>query len=142
MHKSTGDNRYVDETKMSAKKNQCKVTANKDNMVYIDSASDTVGIGGDAWVIEEVINRTVTIAGYDNHRKIQDKTRIGNGVTAKTPPDGETVIIRVFEATLLGEKANTLIFILQLRKKMVAIDDRPRRHGGNHYLIGMVLLFR
>ena len=33
---------------MYAKKNQYKVTVDKDNMMYIDSASDTVGIGGDA----------------------------------------------------------------------------------------------
>ena len=87
---------------MYAKKNQYKVTVDKDNMTHIDIASDTVGIGVYAWVIEEVSNKNVTIAGYDNHRKIQDKIRIGNGVTDKTLPDGETVLIMVFEATLLG----------------------------------------
>ena len=52
MHKSIGYTRYVNETKMYAKNNQYKVTADKDNMAYIDSASDTVVIGGDAWVIK------------------------------------------------------------------------------------------
>ena len=89
---------------MYAKKNQYKVTVDKDNMMYIDSASDTVGIGGDAQVIEEVGNSTVTIAGYDNHRTTQKKIRLVNSVTTTTPPYGETVIIRVFEVTLLGEK--------------------------------------
>ena len=52
MHKSIGDTRYVNDTKMYAKNNQYKVTVYKDNLAYIDSASDTVVIGGDAWVIE------------------------------------------------------------------------------------------
>ena len=129
MHKSIGDTRYVDETKMYAKNNQYKVTVDKDNMVYIDSASDTVRIRGDAWVIEDIINRTVTIKGYDNRRTTQEKIRIVNGVTATTLPDVETVIIRVLEANILGEKANTLLSTLQLRKKLVGIDGRPRRHG-------------
>ena len=87
---------------MYAKNNQYKVTADEDNLAYIDSASDTVGIGGDAWVIEEVSSRTVTIIGYDNHCKIQNRTRIGNGVTATTLPYDKMVRIKVFEATLLG----------------------------------------
>ena len=52
MHKSIGDTRYFDENKMYAKNNQYNVTSDKDNMSYIDSASDRVGIGGDEWVIE------------------------------------------------------------------------------------------
>ena len=96
MHKSIEDTRYVNETKMYAKNNQYKVTADKDKLAYINSASDTVVIGGDACFIEEDSNRTVSIGGYDNHSTIQDKIRIGNGVTATNLPDGETVLIRVF----------------------------------------------
>ena len=48
---------------MYTKKNQCKVTEDNYNLAYIDRASDTVGIGGDAWVIEEVSNRTFTMQG-------------------------------------------------------------------------------
>ena len=58
---------------MYAKKNQYKVTVDKDNMMYIDSASDTVGIGGDVWVIAEVSNRTATIAGYDKNLQFNRK---------------------------------------------------------------------
>ena len=71
MHMSIVATNYVSETKMYAKNNQYKVTVDKDNLEYIDSASDTVGIGGGAWVIEEFSNRTVTVAGYDNRRTIQ-----------------------------------------------------------------------
>ena len=67
MHKSIGDTRYVYETKIYTKNNQYKVTADKNTMAKNDNASDMVGIGVDAWVIEDVSNRTVTIAGYDNH---------------------------------------------------------------------------
>ena len=45
MHKSIGDTRYVYDTKIYAKNNQYKVTADKNNMAYIYSASDMVGIG-------------------------------------------------------------------------------------------------
>ena len=63
MNMSIRDTRYVDETKLYTNKNQYKVTEFKDNIYYINSVSDAVGIGGDAWVIEEVSNRTVTISG-------------------------------------------------------------------------------
>ena len=129
MHKYIGDTRYVDETKIYTNKDKYKVTADKFNLAYIDSSSDTVGTGCDAWVIEEVINRTVTITGYHSHCTNQQQTIIVYGVTAKTLPDGETVLIRVFDATILGEKANTLQSKLHLRKKLVDIDDRPRHHG-------------
>ena len=104
MYQSIGDTIYVDETKIYTKNNQYKVTADKDNPEYINSASDMVGIGGDSWFIEQVSNKTITIVGYDNHRTIQEKISIGKGVTDKTLLDGETVTIRLFEATILGEK--------------------------------------
>ena len=44
MQKSIGDTIYVDETKIYTKQNQYKVTADRDNLEYIDTASDTVGI--------------------------------------------------------------------------------------------------
>ena len=102
MHKYIKDTRYVNKTKIYAKKNQYKVNTDKDNLEYINNTSDTVGIGFDAWVIEEVRDRTITISGYDNHHIIQEKYRIGNGVTDTTLPDGETVLNRVFEANLIG----------------------------------------
>ena len=80
MHESIGDTSYVNETKRYTKRNQCKATADKDNIAFIDNSIDMLVIGGNVWVIEEVSNRNVTIAGYDNHRKIQEKIRIGNGV--------------------------------------------------------------
>ena len=58
---------------MYAKNNKYKVTADKNNLSYIYSASDMVGIGVDAWVIEDISNRDVTIAGYDTHCTIQEK---------------------------------------------------------------------
>ena len=76
MYKSIGDTIYADETKIYAKDNQYRFTVDKDNMLYIYSASDTIGIGGDAWFIKEVSNRIVTISGYDNRRTIQEKIRI------------------------------------------------------------------
>ena len=131
MHKSIEDTRYVDRTKMYAKKKQGdSMFENKADLAYVDNASDTVGIGGKAWIIEEISDRTVTIAGYDNCKTIQEKIKIGNGVTATTLPDGETILLRVYEATLLGEKANTLLSTLQMRENFVNIDDRPKRHGG------------
>ena len=126
MHKSIEDTRNFNKVQ---KKNQYKVTTDKDNLTYIDSARDTVGIGVDAWVIEEVCDMTITISGYDNHHIIQQKTRIGNGVTDKTLPDGETVLNRLSEATLLGENANNLVSTLQLQENFVDIDDRPKLHG-------------
>ena len=56
---------------MYAKNYQGKVTVDKDNLAYIHSASDMVVIGGGAWVIEEVSNRTATIEGYNKQCIIQ-----------------------------------------------------------------------
>ena len=72
IHKSIGNTRSINETKMYSKQNQYQLTSEKDNLEYIDVASDTVGIGGDSWVIEEASNITITIAGYDNQCTIQD----------------------------------------------------------------------
>ena len=72
---------------------------------------------------------TVTIEGYDNHSAIQWKIRIGNVVTATTLPDGETVLIRIFEANLIGEKEITLLYTLQLRRCFAGTGDRPILHG-------------
>ena len=51
VHKYIGDTRYDYETKMYVKNNQYKVTVDKDDLLFIESSIDTVGIGGDAWVI-------------------------------------------------------------------------------------------
>ena len=59
---------------------------------------------------------------------------IVNGVASANLLDGETVIIRVSEATILEEKVNTTLSKLYLHKSLVDIDDRPRLHGEKLFL--------
>ena len=67
------------------------------------------------------------------------------GITAVDLPDDTTVILRVNEATLLGEKANTLLSPTQIRENGHIIDERARKHGGkgcitaDGYVIPMTL---
>ena len=60
---------------------------------------------------------------------MQEKISIGNSVTSLNLPDGEMLIFRVFEATILGEKVTTLLSTLHIRENLVDIDDRPRHHN-------------
>ena len=52
--------RYVDRSKMFAKR-QCQ---NQYELGFMDSGSDTFGIGGTSWIIDTVSDRTVEIAGH------------------------------------------------------------------------------
>ena len=51
------------------------------------------------------------------------------------------VIISVFEATLFGEKSNTLLSTVQLRKNLVDIYDRSRRRGGQLLFDKDIIIF-
>jgi len=38
--------------------------------MYVDSGSNTCGIGGKEWIIDSVSDRKVSIVGYDNEEAI------------------------------------------------------------------------
>jgi len=97
---------------------------------FMDSACDTCGIGGQAWVIDTMTGRKVQIAGYDTTNTVQNNVPIGTGITAVDLPTGETILLRVHEATILNDDAHSLFSTLQLREHGIEIDDRLRRHGG------------
>ena len=97
---------------------------------FIDSGSDTSGIGGNCWIMDTLTDREVAITGYDNKESVKNNVKIGSAITAIDLPSGETVLIRVNEATILGEDASTLFSIAQMREHGIFIDDKSRRHGG------------
>ena len=121
--------RYVDTSKLYSKKrtDEC---GDKYEYGYIDSGSDTIGIGGHCWIVESKSNRKVEIAGYDKKDTVKSGIYIGTGVTAVDLPDGDTVLLRANEATLLGEDANTLFSVMQMREHGVNVYDTAKRHGG------------
>ena len=67
---------------------------------YIDSGSDTFGIGGKAWIIDHITERTVQVAGYHTRDTIKHDVPIGTGITAVDLPNGETILIKANEATI------------------------------------------
>ena len=75
---------------------------------YLDNADDTFGIGGNAWIIEEVSDKTVTVEGYDSDDSTKDNIPIVTGVSAVDFPDNKTIIIVSKYSTIMGESANTL----------------------------------
>jgi hypothetical protein len=126
--KSLLTKRYVDVTKMFAKS-----TRSQDQVyqtAYIDSGSDTFGIGGNCWVIDTLTSKRVEIAGYDTSQTVRNNVPIGSGITAVDLPSGETVLLRANEATVLGEDANTLMSVTQMRENGVGVFDIATRHGG------------
>ena len=92
---------------------------------YMDSASDTCGMGGEAWIIDYVTERKVQVVGYHKKDTAMNHIKIGGGITAVDLPNKTTVLIRVCEATLLGKDANTLFSVAQMRDHGVFIDDVP-----------------
>ena len=101
---------------------------------YMDSASDTCGMGGNAWIIDYEIERKEQVIGYHKKDTAMNHIKIGGGITAMDLPNKETILIRVCEATLLGEDANTLFSVAQMRDHGVFIDDVPKKHGGKSYM--------
>jgi len=104
-------------------------------IAYVDNASDTFGIGGQAWIIESRMDMKVNVAGYDTHETLKKDVEIGTGVTALDLPNGETVLLRANNGTLLGDNGNALFSICQMAEHGVTIDDLARRHGGLGYLL-------
>jgi len=102
----------------------------KYSVVFMDNGSDTCGIGGNAWIIDHVTERKVQVIGYHKTDTKKNSIEIGAGITAIDLPDGETILIRVCEATLLGENANSLFSVNQIRSHGVFVDDVPKQFGG------------
>jgi hypothetical protein len=113
---------------------------------FVDTACDTCGLGGSAWVLDTMTERKVQIAGYDHQDTIKDNVPIGSGITAIDLPDGETILLKVNEATILGNAAHSLLSVIQLRENGIEVDDKPRRHGGtscmmvDDYFIPFILI--
>ena len=101
---------------------------------YIDSGSDTFGIGGKAWIIDHLTERTVQVAGYHTMDTIKNDVPIGSAITAVDLPNGETVLIKANEATILDKNANTLFSVPQMLENGVEVQDKAKRHGGLSYL--------
>jgi hypothetical protein len=97
---------------------------------YIDTGSDTFGIGTKSWVIDSKTNRSVRISGYDQRQTVQEEVPIGTGITAVDIPSGETILLRANEATILGEDANTLFSTKQMEYSGILLDTRSRNQGG------------
>ena len=49
---------------------------------FIDSAADTFGVGGKAWVIDTLTNRKVQVAGYHSVDTVMNDIPIGSAITA------------------------------------------------------------
>ena len=103
-------------------------------LAYMDSASDTCGIGGEAWIIDCVTERKDQVIGYHKTDTAMNHIKIGGGITAVDLPNKTTVLIRVGEATLLGKDANILFSVAQMRDHGVYIDDVLKKHGGQSYM--------
>ena len=116
-----------------------------EDFAFMDSGSDTSGLGGEAWNITHITKRKVRVTGFENEKTAKNNVPIGTGITAVDLPNDTTVILRVNEATLLGENANTLLSPTQIRENGHIIDEQARKHGGkgcitaDGYVIPMTL---
>ena len=99
------------------------------NILIVDSGADTSGIGESEWIIDEITERSVNISGYDN--KIQEeKSKIGSAITAVDLPDDTTILLKINEATLLGNKGNSLLSVAQAEYFGTVINNVPKLRGG------------
>jgi hypothetical protein len=109
-----------------------KKNENKYEYGYLDSGSDTCGINTKSWIIDNISDRRVNVSGYQG--KIEENVPIVSGITAVDLPSGETVILKVNEATISEEDASTLFSITQMREYGVEVDDIAKKHGGLSYI--------
>ena len=100
----------------------------KDHLV-VDGGCDTCSIGGNAWIIDYRTGRYVDVCGFDKSNEVTD-VEIGGGITATDLPDGTTILLKVNEASILGEKGCSLLSISQMRHNQVNVSDIPKRFGG------------
>jgi hypothetical protein len=100
----------------------------------VDGGADTVGIGGDAWTIDEDTGRTANVAGFDN-KIIMEENRIVTAITATEDIDGNTVLLRAHEATEFQKGANSLLSCTQLRENGVEVNDIARKRGGKSSIV-------
>jgi hypothetical protein len=125
---------HTKETKVNA-----NVSMEESNCSYeyalIDSACDTCGVGGDAWHIDSVVSgKTVSVSGYNPQETVQDNVQVGSAITAVDLPTGETVLVRVNEATMLGPQANSLLSKVQMLHFNVIVEDTAKLFGGKAFL--------
>ena len=97
--------------------------------MFAFSPKSVVGIGGKAWIVLSKTNRKISITDFSNQTVLRD-CPIVSAATAVDLPDDTTVIVRVNEATDLGENANTLLSVMQMRNAGVTVHDVAKRHGG------------
>ena len=117
----------------TTRSNQHKKTTPTSDVEFaiMDGGADTINVGGNAWIIEEIIpNRNVQVSGYDNDETIKSNVQIGTAITATDLPDGTTILLQANEATLMGEKSNTLFSVAQMRANNIEVHDKARVHGG------------
>ena len=122
--------RYMDTARMFSKQQQ----KGGYEYAFIDSGADTFGIGGKAWIIDTLTDRTVEVSGYHKEDTVMNNIPIGTGITAVDLPNGETILLRAHEATIIGEHGNTLFSVPQMLENNVDVQDKSRRHGGQAYL--------
>mmetsp|Transcript_29727 Transcript_29727/g.49061 ORF Transcript_29727/g.49061 Transcript_29727/m.49061 type:complete len:354 (-) Transcript_29727:221-1282(-) len=97
------------------------ITSEDGHFGYLDNGSDTFAIGGDAWVIQSTTGREVCVTGCYREDTLRTNVKIGTGLTAINLPDGVTIIGRANEATILGEKANSLFAESQMEANGVIL---------------------
>ena len=100
------------------------------DIAIVDGGSDTCGTGGKAWIIEYETERCVTVSGFAKTDTEKHNILIGSGITATDLPNGETVLLRLNESTILGKESNSLMSVVQMREHGVIVEDKSRRHGG------------
>jgi hypothetical protein len=101
----------------------------ENDIVIIDGGSDSCSIGGKAWIIDHVTPKTINVVGVNKKATMKD-IKIGGATTATELPTGDTILLRVNEASLLGEDGCSLLSIAQMRENQVIVDEKPKRHGG------------
>jgi len=58
------------------------------------------------------------------------KSKIGSAITAVDLPDDKTILIKINEATILGEDANSLLSTTQAEHYGTIINNVPKSRGG------------
>jgi hypothetical protein len=125
--------RYMDTAKMFSKITQ-EEPEDTYEYAFIDSAADTFGVGGKAWVIDSLSDKKVQVAGYHTVDTVKNDIPIGSAITAVDLPNKQTILLRANEATIMGENANSLFSVPQMLENNVDVQDKSRRHGGKSYL--------
>ena len=86
----------------------------------MDGSCDICSIERNAWIIDYRTGRYVDVCGFHKSNEVTD-VKIGGVITATDLLNGTTILLKVNEASILGDKECSLLSISKMKHNQVNV---------------------